>query len=87
MERHKQRCGRCLHGLRFATRIARLTPMGIIVAACACRIECERIELADGSTLLMCVGCETYAEGSSYRGRLVRLDDTPLPRSRRAKAA
>jgi hypothetical protein len=57
-------------------------------AVCNCRLECEQIELADGTSLLLCVGCETYAERADHRGRLVRFEDGPLtPKRRRARAA
>jgi hypothetical protein len=38
---------------------------------CTCRIECEEISLADGSTVFVCVTCETWAETSD--GRLVAM--------------
>jgi hypothetical protein len=51
---------------------------------CTCRIECEEVRLADGSTVFVCVTCETYAETAD--GRLVAMADRRLTRRSPARA-
>ena len=50
---------------------------------CTCRIECEEIRLADGSTVFVCVTCDSYAE--TLDGRLAVMEVKRLAR-RRPKA-
>lgn len=45
---------------------------------CTCRLQCEEIGLADGSTVFVCVACDAYAE--TPEGRLVAMADKRLPR-------
>ena len=45
---------------------------------CTCRIECEEIKLADGSTVFVCVECDAYAE--TFEGRLVTMEEKQLRR-------
>jgi hypothetical protein len=53
---------------------------------CTCRIECEEIKLADGSSVIVCVTCETYAE--RLDGRLAVMEERHLTRRRpRARQA
>ncbi len=50
---------------------------------CVCRIECEEITLADGSTVIVCVECDSYAETAD--GRLAIMEHRHLTR-RKPKA-
>jgi hypothetical protein len=45
---------------------------------CTCRIECEEIRLADGSTVFVCVACDSYAE--TLDGRLAVMEERRLTR-------
>ena len=45
---------------------------------CTCRIECEEIRLADGSSVFVCVECASYAE--TLEGRLVTMEEKRLRR-------
>ena len=46
----------------------------------AFRIECEEITLADGSTVFVCVTCETWAE--AHHARPLTMMRKPLARRR-----